>query len=137
MILIVDDSDLILDWMRGVVERAGYYYDSASDATVALYKMERLDYALVITDLILPDFPGQVLARRIRALPEPKGSTPIVAMTGGQPPDEEDKPLFRDCLRKPFLPDQLREAISTYARPPFKDLHAARLELGAALPQLP
>lgn len=126
MILVVDDSEIIVDWLRIVIQGAGYYYDAASDATIALYKAERLSYALMLIDIGLPDYPGDVLAERIKQIPGPYGTIPMVAITGGEPLPPERRQFFLDVMHKPFLPHQLREAIQKYARPPVKDLHMAR-----------
>lgn len=123
MILIVEDSELIVEWMRGVVQDAGYYFDAAIDAHIALYKMQRLYYALVLIDIGLPDMQGDDLARVVKALPEPFGTTPLVAMTGGSYVEEGGPNLFTEVLRKPFLPGDLRDVILRRARPPGPELH--------------
>lgn len=130
MILYVDDNEIMIDWLRNVIEDAGYYYDAASDATIALYKLERLEYALVLIDIGLPDFPGDVLAERVKELAGDHGATPLVAVTGGEklPPDRRH--LFCDMLMKPFLPDDLKRVIHDFARPPVKDLHLTRPPAG-------
>lgn len=123
MILIVDDSEQILDWLRDVVQGAGYYYDSAVDARSAFYKMQRVYYALALIDIVLPDSTGSELATWIKGLPEPFSQTPLVAMTGSAFTD--DLGLFATVLQKPFLPRDLRSIIRRYARPPVRDLHLA------------
>lgn len=126
MILIVEDNETIADWIRGVVQAAGYYFDAAIDANIALYKLERLYYALALIDIGLPDMQGDELARRVRSLPEPFCHTPLVGMTGGTFVDEPGREVFIEMLRKPFLPRDLRDLIQRCARPPVPDLHVAR-----------
>lgn len=122
MILVIDDSAEILTWLRDVIQAAGYYFDEANNGTLALYKLERIYYSLVLVDIVLPDFNGTDLATKIKALPEPFCHTPLVAMTGGGSVDD-DAGIFRAVLRKPFLPRDLRDTIACCARPPIKDLH--------------
>lgn len=123
MILVVDDSAEIIDWLREVVEGAGYYFDSARDANSAIYKISRIYYAMALIDIILPGSEhGDDLARRVKSLPSPYCETPLVAMTGGLYQDGASE-LFIEMLRKPFLPKDLREVILRCARPPIPDLH--------------
>lgn len=131
MILVVEDNDLIVDWMRSVIQASGYYFDAASDAYVALYKAQRLTYALILIDIILPGMSGGELARWIKALPEPFGTAPLVGMTGGTFRDDSSGPVFAELLHKPFLPADLRALILRLARPALPDLHIVRGEVEA------
>lgn len=128
MILVVEDSTLITDWLREIIQDEGYYFDAAIDGSSALYKMERLYYSLVFIDIGLPGpYQGDELAAKIKLLPEPYGSTPLIAITGAVVPPES-RSLFVDCLNKPFLPRDLRDFIERYAKPPIKDLHVMKGE---------
>lgn len=142
MILVVEDSTLITDWMREVIQNAGYYFDSAVDGPSALFKMQRIYYPLALIDIVLPPaipgdgaspMSGDELARQIKTLPEPYSSTPLIGITGGEF-REENRPLFVDVLQKPFLPNQLLEMIRQHARPPIQDLHRAMVDAGLATP---
>jgi CheY-like chemotaxis protein len=125
MILVVDDSTEIIDWLREVVEGAGYYFDAASDARSALYKLSRIYYSMALVDIILPGGEnGDDLARRIKSLPLPYRETPLIAMTGGLYQNDAGE-LFVEVLRKPFFPKNLRDVILRCARPPTPDLHMA------------
>lgn len=130
MILVVDDSTPIQDWLRDVIQDAGYYFDAALDGPSALYKISRIYYSLCIIDIVLPGpFSGDELARKVKTLPEPFCSTPLIAITGRNvPPDA--KSLFVDNLQKPFLPRDLREMIARCAKPPIKDLHLTQADSG-------
>lgn len=122
MILIVDDMEEIVEWLTDTVRDAGYYADCATDFSSALYKMQRIFYSLSMIDIRLPGpLTGNDLARHIKKLPEPFCSTPLVAITGSRLTAEEG--LFVAILQKPFLPRDVREAITTHAKPPIKDLH--------------
>lgn len=123
MILVVEDNELIIEWMRDEIQKAGYYFDEAADANAALYKINRLEYALILIDIGLPDMHGDELAKLVKDLPEPICATPMVAMTGGTYAEPVGAEVFAAVLRKPFLPGDLREAIGRYARPPVPDLH--------------
>ena len=121
MILVVDDTKEIVDWLVETVQSAGYYCDFAMDSNVALYKMERIYYAMALIDIILPHgMNGIELARRVRDLPEPFCHIPLVGMTGGS--IEPEGGVFAAVLRKPVLPKDVREVIASYAAPPIQEL---------------
>jgi CheY-like chemotaxis protein len=134
MILVVDDSAEYINWLRDVIEAEGYYYDAAPDATAALYKLEHLYYSMALIDIKLPGgINGDVLARKIKELPEPQCFIPLIGMTGGDYEPEDPSP-FIHLLRKPFLPRDIRSIISANALPPIKDLHATRKAVASIEP---
>jgi CheY-like chemotaxis protein len=125
MILIVDDTVEIVEWLVKTVADAGYYADYATAGLPALYKMQRIPYAMALLDINLHGVDGVEVARRVKAMPEPFGSIPLVAMTGAvEPPTDEN---FCTTLLKPFRPRDLRDVIARCARPPLDDLHIRRV----------
>lgn len=127
MILVVEDSDLITDWLRHVIQDSGYYFDSAIDVASALYKISGIRYSMVLIDINLKGvMSGDHLAAIVKQLPDPINLTPLVAMTGGAALESEILKLFRHVLYKPFLPRDLREIIHLYADPPAIELHPAK-----------
>lgn len=122
MILMVDDNEHIIEWAQAVIEGAGYYYDSAHDSRSALYKIKRLNYSLVLIDIGLPDYPGDVLAFQV--VSELSTPPPLIAITGGELVKAEG--LFVHFMLKPFNANELKNAIAKFARPPVKDLHIAK-----------
>jgi signal transduction histidine kinase len=80
-ILFVDDEELISDTMRLVMEQLGYRVNAFSKSDLALQEFlaRPFDYDLIITDMIMPDMTGDVLAKKIR---EVRNDIPIIMSTG-------------------------------------------------------
>ena len=119
MILIVDDNDIIVDMLVLQIEAMGYTSDVARDGEMAVKKVSAGSYQLVIMDIVLTKMNGIDAARAIRALPPPKGSTPIIALTGGMAQStlaEISAAEFDLIVQKPVLPDELKAIIERYAR---------------------
>jgi CheY-like chemotaxis protein len=122
MILVVDDIPEIVELLANAIRERGYYSDVAVDAISAIYKMQRIYYALAFVDIRLAGGgSGNDVARRVKALPEPSCLIPLVAMTGSDVSVESD--LFCTMIRKPFLLSDLWPIIDKYARPPIPDIH--------------
>ncbi len=107
-VLIVDPDGEARQLASRAVESAGYRWVSACDGVEALELLDRYDvpFALVVTDVGLPDIPGPELMKRISArrpgLPVLYTSTrPGDTASDGAP--AADQPL----LEKPFTPDEL------------------------------
>ncbi len=124
MILVVDDMQEIIEWLVVAVRDSGYHADWAMDANAALYKLERIAYAMAIIDIRLPGpRTGNDVARAVKAMPEPFRNVPLVAMTGSRLTADDN--LFDAVLTKPFLPRDLRAVIAAHALPPIEVLHPA------------
>ncbi|MBX3229268.1 MAG: response regulator transcription factor [Labilithrix sp.] len=78
-ILLIDDSALVLDFTRAVLERAGY--EVATATTVAAFEAERRRAApdLIIVDVQMPEVFGDDLASALRGAY--KVSSPILLLS--------------------------------------------------------
>jgi CheY-like chemotaxis protein/glycine cleavage system H lipoate-binding protein len=78
-ILVIDDEPVVLAGTRKALEPEGFSIEEASSAAVALEKLKRFTYRLVLCDLKLPGGGGwELLEAAQRHLPE----TPFVMITG-------------------------------------------------------
>jgi DNA-binding NtrC family response regulator len=79
-ILVADDDDILLGFIRTVLLKAGYLVDEASGGhkAVALFREHRPD--LVLTDLLMPGRDGMEVLRDIRAI-DPQAK--VIIMSGG------------------------------------------------------
>jgi PAS domain S-box-containing protein len=117
-ILLVEDEDLVLKFVRKSLERAGHHVLSARDAQEALEvgrkHPERI--ALVLSDVVLPGMNGLHLKR---AFLEERPDTPFLFMSGHAQDalGAEAQRLASSLLHKPFTPKELLNRISEALRP--------------------
>jgi hypothetical protein len=112
-VLVVEDEELVRDTTRRILERHGYTVVTASHADDALAIVEadagKID--LLLTDVVMPDVSGRVLAERVVALAP---NLPVVYMSGYTDAAVEYHGVLRDertYLRKPFTPAELLDVI--------------------------
>ena len=109
-ILIVDDEEFLLQYVRLVLVRAGYAVLTAENGEEAwdLMADNRQEIRLLLTDIVMPgSFDGFELAERAR---KRHPDLPVLFMTGAPLQANVSKDGLtgqRKLLRKPFLPDQL------------------------------
>ncbi len=80
-VLIVDDDPCYLQYMRTFSWVWGIEARFAASAEAALAWVEQEDFALVLTDVHMPDMNGAELARRLR---EKRPDLPVYGYTSGQ-----------------------------------------------------
>jgi DNA-binding NtrC family response regulator len=109
-ILIVDDEEFLLQYVRLVLVRAGYAVLTAENGEEAwdLMADNCQEVRLLLTDIVMPgSFDGFELAERVR---KRHPNLPVLFMTGAPLQANVSKDGLtgqRKMLRKPFLPDQL------------------------------
>ena len=78
-VLIVDDESDIRDGLKIILESEGYTVTTAEDAHVALDALERDDFQLILSDIMMPDISGLELLKKVRS---GDTDTIVVLMTG-------------------------------------------------------
>lgn len=110
-ILAVDDQRYFRELIEGLLDEAGYEVRTASSGEEALHVLEREDFEVVVTDLVMPGIDGCELVRRIKErLPEQE----VVMVTGVvdvQTAVDAMKQGATDYILKPFDRGALIEAI--------------------------
>ncbi|MGV0960678.1 MAG: ATP-binding protein [Limnohabitans sp.] len=108
-ILIADDNPLnrqiaSLQLRRHLPRAQVTEVDNGLQAFEALRDGE--GFEVILMDLLMPEMDGQTSARKIRSeLPEPKRSTPIIALTANADKQELARSLdsgMNECMLKPF-----------------------------------
>jgi len=65
-ILAVDDEETLLSLLTHVLERQGYYVDTASDGKTAITMLQTLPFDLVFLDVMMPDVGGVEVLKFIK-----------------------------------------------------------------------
>jgi CheY-like chemotaxis protein len=80
---VVDDDAALLDLCFTSLTLAGEFRIlTAPSGAEALRLAQEQSPALIVTDIQMPGMDGLELIRRLRQLPAPLGTTPIIALTG-------------------------------------------------------
>jgi DNA-binding response OmpR family regulator len=87
-ILVVDDSETILNFLRAVLESEQYEVATATDGHDGLAKAHQSLPDLVITDSIMPGLDGFGLLRALRTDPATE-AVPVIMLTSGSPDDPD------------------------------------------------
>ncbi|MEW5763557.1 MAG: response regulator [Acidobacteriota bacterium] len=117
-IAVVDDEPKIREFLRAVLEGAGYEVVEAADGLSGLALVEKERPACLVTDLLLPRLSGFKLCQQIKGTPS-LSSTPVVLVTGVYRKDRyrtEGKQHGADAyLTKPVSPEELLAAVREFA----------------------
>jgi CheY-like chemotaxis protein len=106
-LLLVEDEPALGDLLKKYLERIGYQVDACThpEAALELLQAHPESYAVLVTDLTLPDMSGEELVTRSRRwVPNLRA---IIA--SGYP--YEPRAAGVSFLQKPFLPKLLAQAI--------------------------
>jgi len=114
-VLVVDDEWKIRDLVRSYLERAGFVVVEAETGEQALATARRARPDAIVLDLMLPDLPGEEVARSLREVSD----VPIVMLTAKS--DENDRVAglrsgADDYVVKPFSPRELVARVEAVLR---------------------
>ena len=115
-VLVVDDEADLCELLEITLVRMGLDVDSAGSLEQARRYLAQTDYALVLTDMRLPDGSGVELVTQVSSLP---GHTPIAVITAFGSADNAVAALKAgafDYLSKPVALDQLRRMVQSAVR---------------------
>lgn len=138
-ILIVEDQNGILTFLRQGLEEEGYTVDSAEDGLTALAKTQHHSYSLLLLDWMLPKMSGLELCRRIRLSDK---TTPIIFLTARDTLEDTIRGLnagANDYIKKPFSFEELLARINVQLRnhsPGAADYSLGDITLRAATHQI-
>jgi PAS domain S-box-containing protein len=123
-VLAVDDYPINLEVLTGQLDLLGVPVETAASGLEALTKWRNRAYALILTDIHMPDMDGFELTRQIRA-EETLGNAgeriPIVALTANALKGEADRCLAAGMdgyLTKPLTLGRLHETVERWMTDP-------------------
>lgn len=116
-ILIVDDSSTTRAIIRKTLSMAGIEIEErfeAEEGGEALSILQENDVDLVLSDINMPGMGGVELVERMQQDPRLEKVPIVMVTTEGSASRMADlkKKGVRDFIRKPFTPEQLRDAIN-------------------------
>lgn len=117
LILVAEDNDINQKVIRQQLNLLGYAADIASDGCEALKRLQNCNYALLLTDLHMPEMDGFELTHNIRVKETDQAHLPIVALTANALKGEREHCLsagMDDYLSKPVQLEDLRLTLEKY-----------------------
>lgn len=117
-ILIAEDSSVILNLTKKILEQQSFEISSAKDGEELMNTIEAESFDLLLLDINIPKKDGMQCAREIRALSdEDKAKMPIFAITGNAmnyTVDDFASVGINEYLQKPVNFDELVELTAKY-----------------------
>lgn len=115
-VLIVDDSASTRALIRAVIEEIGEDLNTveAPSGFEALKLLPREDFALIVTDINMPDINGLELTNFVKNDPK-YGHIPVIIVTTEKSREDIEKGLALGAsayMTKPFKPEDLQETIA-------------------------
>lgn len=115
-ILLVEDDERIIEFLRRGLEAEGYAVDIARDGREGVTMGVLPHYQIILLDLLLPGMDGREVCRRLRGL---HTSTPILMLTALNGLEDKVEGLRMgadDYLGKPFAFEELLARIGALLR---------------------
>jgi len=104
-ILLVEDNPANQMVAKTILESAGLKVEIAGDGIEAVKAVRSSSYDMILMDISMPVMDGIEATQKIRALPAPKNSIPIVALTAHALPGDKERFIqagMNDYLLKPI-----------------------------------
>jgi PAS domain S-box-containing protein len=106
-ILLAEDNKINQKFALALLGRSGHKIEVAENGHQAVDAVRRADYDLVLMDIQMPELDGVQATKQIRALPPPKGTIPIIALTAHAMSGAREQYIeagMNDYVSKPIEP---------------------------------
>lgn len=117
-VLSVDDNEMNLAVVRGLLKRTGLQLDTAISGEDCMEYTRRRKYDLIFMDHMMPDPDGISTLHRLRSEPDnPNARTPVVALTANAVAGSREEYLregFDEYLSKPVVGEKLEQMLQKY-----------------------
>jgi signal transduction histidine kinase/ActR/RegA family two-component response regulator len=118
--LVVDDQRLNRELLKVMLRRCGIEADLAASGPEAIALAERNPYAIIFTDLEMPDMDGFTTTERIRAGEAPGRHVPIVAISALTAKGTRERCIaagMDDYITKPVYLPALNSTLAAFLKP--------------------
>jgi two-component system NtrC family sensor kinase len=119
-VLIVDDEPEVAQTLADILGSGHYRIDVVESGQAALERLQNSDYAVILSDIRMPNMDGMELYRRPKAL-KPALAERVILVTGDSLSpavqaflDESGRPR----IEKPFSPADIRRLVAAALKPP-------------------
>jgi DNA-binding response OmpR family regulator len=113
-VLVVDDSQLMNQMIRDILEASGYEARSALGGEEALTMVDSWKPELILLDVMMPDMDGFEVCRRLRQRDDTR-NVPIIMVTAKASIADKQEGFEAgadDYITKPFEPTELKLRLS-------------------------
>ena len=114
-ILVVDDDERILNFLRSKLKASGYEVFTANNGVEGLEQAQAQEPELIVLDLLMPKMNGLEMLKELRSF----SAVPVIILTAKGADADRIKGLqlgADDYLPKPFNPDELVARIEAVRR---------------------
>ncbi|MBN2705928.1 MAG: response regulator [Deltaproteobacteria bacterium] len=111
-ILVVDDDEGIVEILDDYLRELGYRVVCAANGVEALERLDEKDFDLLLTDINMPRMNGMELVERIKTREKTPTTIMITAYASIQSAVDALKCGVYDYLTKPFVLDEVKNAVS-------------------------
>ncbi|MFN7152778.1 MAG: PAS domain S-box protein [Acidovorax sp.] len=118
-VLLVEDNELNQMVAVELLQDAGFAVDVAENGRIAIDRIERKHYDVVLMDMQMPIMDGETATRQLRAYPR-YANLPIIAMTANAMEADRQRCFaagMNDHVAKPIEPAALWAALGRWIRP--------------------
>lgn len=116
-ILAVDDNQVNLTVVKGLLKRTGAQLDCATSGQECLDLCSKVKYDLILLDHRMPQMDGIETLKRLKEMPEFDKATPIIALTANVVSGAREMYIsegFTDFLAKPISGNKMERMIQHY-----------------------
>jgi len=118
-VLLAEDHKINQRLAIMLLSKADHHVDVAENGEQAVAALLKEDYDIVLMDVQMPVLDGVQATKQMRALPSPKGTVPIVALTAHAMAGAREEYLaagMDDYLSKPLEPEALFAVLARLAK---------------------
>ena len=110
-VLVIDDDPIVARVLADMIRDMGYESDMAIGGRNGIAMATRQAYAVVVTDIQMPQCDGFEVARQLTRLLSPLPVLVAIIAKSSRPPEDETGSLFVQWLQKPVDPYHLAELL--------------------------